>query len=275
VSRRAGALGFAALLLLARIASAQLTVYADTGWRGESHQFDSEVRDLRRAGWNDRISSLRLESGTWELCREVEFRDCRTVRSNESDLRQWQGWNDAVSSLRPAGGSAGLTVFQDYDYRGASKTFDRDQRDLRSAGWNDKISSLRLGSGAWELCRQIDFRDCQVFRADEPELGKLRGWNDQISSLRRVDSSRALIEVYEHFRFEGAEHTFEGAVEALQREGWNDRISSLRVVSGRWQICRDNGFHDCREVGGDERELPKDWNDRISSLRPLRPFSND
>ena len=75
--------------------------------------------------------------------------------------------------------------------------------------------------------------------------------------------------------YEGAERTYDGAVEALQRDGWNDRISSLRVISGRWQICRDNGFRDCREVGGDEREMPKDWNDRISSLRPLRPFSNE
>ena len=148
-------------------------------------------------------------------------------------------------------------------------------RDLRSIGWNDKISSLRIGSGIWELCREIDFRDCQTFRADERELGRLRGWNDAISSLRRVDSDLPLIEVFEDFDYDGSSRTFERAVSELQREDWNDRISSLRVISGRWQVCRHNDYRECREIGGTERQLPPDWNDSISSLRPLRPFSND
>ena len=46
-------------------------------------------------------------------------------------------------------------------------------------------------------------------------------------------------------------------------------------IPGRWQVCRHNDYRECREIGGSERELPRDWNDAISSLRPLRPFSND
>lgn len=261
--------------LAASAAQAQITVYDQVDYGGDSRTFDREVRDLRSAGWNDRTSSVRLASGVWELCRDVDFRDCRTVRSDESDLRRWSGWNDAVTSLRPVGSGSGLTAYQDNDYRGASRTFDREVRDLRSVGWNDKISSLRVGSGVWELCRETDFRDCRSFRSDEPELGRLQGWNDAVSSLRRVDSDQPSIEVFENFRYEGASRTFDRSIDSLKSEGWNDRISSLRVVSGRWQICRDNGFRNCREVGGDENELPRDWNDAISSLRPLRPFSND
>jgi hypothetical protein len=265
----------AAAALAAGAARAQVTVYDQVGFHGDSRTFEAEVRDLRGAGWNDRISSLRLASGPWELCRESDFRDCRTVRSDESDLRGWSGWNDAISSLRPAGSGSGLTAFQDDDYRGASRTFDREARDLRSIGWNDKISSIRVGAGVWELCREIDFRDCRTFRSDESRLSRLRGWNDAVSSVRRVDSDRPLIEVFENVRYEGSSRTFDRSIDSLQKEGWNDRISSLRVVSGRWQICRDDGFRNCREVGGDESELPHDWNDAISSLRPLRPFSND
>jgi hypothetical protein len=267
------ALGCAASLLLAATASAQITVYDDIEYRGPALTFNGDVRDLRSAGWNDRISSLRIGPGVWEICRDVDFRDCRVVRSDERDLRR-SGWNDSISSLRSLGGNgAGLTAFEDFGYRGGTRTFDREIRDLRSIGWNDKISSLRVGSGLWELCREIDFRDCQTFRADEQELG--RGWNDSISSLRRVDSDLPLVEVFEHFDYDGASHTFERAVSELGREGWNDRISSLRVISGRWQVCRHNGYRECREIGGSERELPRDWNDSISSLRPLRPFSND
>jgi hypothetical protein len=205
----------------------------------------------------------------------VDFGDCRTVRSDDRDLRR-SGWNDSISSLRRiGGGEAGIVVYQDYDYRGASRSFDGEARDLRELGWNDRISSLRIGSGVWELCREIEFRDCQTFRSDQPELGRLRGWNDAISSLRRVDSDRPLIEVYEHFDYGGSSSTFDRAVSALQPQGWNDRISSLRVISGRWQVCRHNDYRECREIGGDERQLPRDWNDAISSLRPLRPFSND
>jgi hypothetical protein len=177
--------------------------------------------------------------------------------------------------LAATAAGAQITVYQDFNYRGASRSFDREARDLRSLEWNDKISSLRIGSGVWELCREIEFRDCQTFRSDEPELGRLRGWNDAISSLRRVDSDRALIEVYEHFDYGGSSRTFEQAIGSLESEGWNDRISSLRVISGRWQVCRHNDYRECREIGGDERQLPRDWNDAISSLRPLRPFSDD
>ena len=273
---RALALGMAVAWLSTTAAGAQLTVYDDVEYRGSSRTFDGDVRDLRKTDWNDRISSVRLGYGQWELCRDVDFRDCRTVSSDERDLRR-SGWNDSISSLRRVGGAggSGITAWEDFNYRGAARSFDRQVRDLRSLGWNDKISSLRIGSGVWELCREIEFRDCQTFRSDEPELGRLRGWNDAISSLRRVDSDRALIEVFENFEYGGASHTFEHSVDALQPEGWNDRISSLRVISGRWQVCRHNDYRDCREVGGGERELPRDWNDAISSLRPLRPFSDD
>jgi hypothetical protein len=264
-----------AALLLAASASAQITVFDDIEFRGQARTVDREVRDLRSIGWNDKISSIRLGPGAWEICRSVDFKDCRVIRSDERDLRR-SGWNDSISSLRWLGGSgAGLTAFEDYDFRGDARTFDREVRDLRSIGWNDKISSFRIGSGVWELCREIEFRDCQTFRADERELGRVRGWNDTISSLRRIDSDLPMIEVFEHFDYDGSSRTFERAVPELQREGWNDRVSSLRVISGRWQVCRHNDYRECREIGGSERELPRDWNDSISSLRPFRPFSND
>ena len=268
------ALGCAALLLLAATASAQITVYDDVEYRGPALTFNGDVRDLRNAGWNDKISSLRLGPGVWEICRDVDFRDCRVVRSDERDLRR-SGWNDSISSLRSLGGNgAGLTAFEDFGYRGGTRTFDREMRDLRSIGWNDKISSLRIGSGLWELCREIDFRDCQTFRADEPASSGAAGTTPSARCAASIPTCRS-IEVFEHFDYDGASHTFERAVSELGREGWNDRISSLRVISGRWQVCRHNDYRECREIGGSERELPRDWNDAISSLRPLRPFSND
>jgi hypothetical protein len=177
--------------------------------------------------------------------------------------------------LGTAATAAELILYEHVEFRGVSRTFDREVPDLRELSWNDKASSFDIRSGIWELCRDIHFRDCRTFRSDERDLSRLRGWNDVISSLRRVGGDQPEIEVFEHFDYEGAARAFDHEVDALKSEGWNDRISSLRVVSGRWQICRHNDFRDCREIGGDESRLSDGWNDAISSLRPLRPFGKD
>jgi Peptidase inhibitor family I36 len=41
---------------------AQVIVYKDSSYHGSSRRFVSNMSDLRRAGWNDRISSFRIES---------------------------------------------------------------------------------------------------------------------------------------------------------------------------------------------------------------------
>ena len=192
----------------------------------------------------------------------------------------WDLRNAAVALALAAGASAAasgaeVTLYEHVEFRGASRSFDRDVPDLRSMGWNDRASSIAIRSGTWELCRDTGFRDCRTFRSDERDLQRLRGWNDAISSLRRVGGDQPEIEVFEHFDFEGDSRTFDRSESALQGQGWNDRISSVRVISGRWQICRHNGYRDCREIGGDESRLPSGWNDAVSSLRPLRPFSEN
>jgi peptidase inhibitor family I36 len=40
---------------------ADVIVYRDRNYQGSSHRFDRDVRDLRRSGWNDRISSFTIE----------------------------------------------------------------------------------------------------------------------------------------------------------------------------------------------------------------------
>jgi hypothetical protein len=48
--------------------NAQVIVYRDPNFKGQSRRFDSNMPDLRNAGLNDRISSFRIESrygGNW------------------------------------------------------------------------------------------------------------------------------------------------------------------------------------------------------------------
>jgi hypothetical protein len=182
----------------------------------------------------------------------------------------------AVLSLAAGAAEAQLTLYEHADYRGGTRTFARDQRDLASQGFNDKASSFRIESGTWELCIHADYRDCRTFRADEGDLARLQGWNDAISSVRRVGRGGGEIEVFDDIEFEGRSRAFSGKIDDLRQHGWNDRISSVVVRGGRWQICRHSGYRDCREVDGDVPDLRGGgWNDAISSLRPLRGNDED
>jgi hypothetical protein len=40
---------------------AEVTVFRDINYQGSSRRFDRDVRDLRRSGWNDRISSFSID----------------------------------------------------------------------------------------------------------------------------------------------------------------------------------------------------------------------
>src|SRR5688572_25639293 len=91
-------------LIPAAIQAATITVWADYDFRGDSDVFDTTVSALDSAGWNDRISSLRVDSGRWEICRDNDFRNCRTLGPGEEISRL--DWNDSISSIRPVSASA-------------------------------------------------------------------------------------------------------------------------------------------------------------------------
>jgi hypothetical protein len=58
---------------------AEVVVYRDIRFNGGSSRFGSNVRNLRGAGWNDRISSMRVQLGP----RDGDFRDRRDDRRGD------------------------------------------------------------------------------------------------------------------------------------------------------------------------------------------------
>ena len=63
--------------------------------------------NLARSGFNDRASSLRVESGYWIFCSAAEFRgDCRTYGPGE--YATLPGLNNVISS--------GRRISNDYPY---------------------------------------------------------------------------------------------------------------------------------------------------------------
>lgn len=142
---------------------AEVTVYLDTNFRGRSRTFGSDVIDLRRAGYNDNITSFRVLStkrtlpswlGRWGRPSTPSSGVCFyehsnfegqyfCVREGERVEMVPEGTNDRISSMQLFGG-AEITVFRDRDFRGFSQHFGSSARDLRQTGWNDTISSFRV-----------------------------------------------------------------------------------------------------------------------------------
>jgi uncharacterized protein YcfJ len=92
----------AALVLTAQAAQAQVSFYDREGLRGRVFSTQREVRDFTRAGFNDRASSVIVESGQWEVCDDANFRgQCMVLRRGTYDSLYAMGMNDRISSVRP------------------------------------------------------------------------------------------------------------------------------------------------------------------------------
>jgi Beta/Gamma crystallin len=78
---------------------AHATLFEGGNLSGRSFALDDAVRDMARSGFNNRASSLRIESGYWIFCSDAEFRgECRTY--GPGDYANLPGMNNAISSGR-------------------------------------------------------------------------------------------------------------------------------------------------------------------------------
>jgi hypothetical protein len=73
-------------------------------WHGDSRTYSGAVNNLRQDGFTDRVMSVRLGRGSWDLCALPEYRDCRTVNGSVADLSTI-GFNGHVASIRPSNGT--------------------------------------------------------------------------------------------------------------------------------------------------------------------------
>jgi hypothetical protein len=150
---------------------AEVTVFKDRDFRGDLRRFERDVEDLRAVGFNDRISSFRIEGRREREGRDegrgLEMRWGRPeiprsgacfyehpnfggryfcAEAGSATAMVPEGMNDKVSSVRLFG-DAEVTVFKDRDFRGDLRRFRRNVEDLRGVGFNDRISSFRVEWG--------------------------------------------------------------------------------------------------------------------------------
>lgn len=80
----------------------KITVYKDKNFKGQSLVIQSAQPKLPK-GWNDTISSFKIEGGRWQLCEDANYqKNCTKRWASNPDLSSGQSaLNDKISSLRP------------------------------------------------------------------------------------------------------------------------------------------------------------------------------
>lgn len=167
-------------------------LFAGTRFQGERRLLVGEAPDLKRLGFDDRASSLRLESSrAWEVCADSDYRNCRLIDRDTPDLSS-AGMMRRISSLRPVDerGAARqpvgqIVLFDDRGFKGKTLAVDGARPVLN--GFQDKAESVRVSGGLWELCERTGFGGrCAIVSSDVSDLGAL-GLRNRVNSVRPRD----------------------------------------------------------------------------------------
>ena len=292
---------FASLVLagFAGAAAAQDIVFFNgPDFSGRRFTANTSVQNLADAGFNDRASSVVINSGSWQLCTDSYFRGrCVTLERGQYPTLAQIGLSNQVSSARELGfvpspgpdRNASVTLYEDFGFRGSRLDVEHSLGNLARSEFNDRARSMVVHEGTWEICRDDGFRGgCQTYGPGRhANLGQLAG---ESSSIRPVGpgagnpgggwGGRDRVVLYEQPGFAGRRIAVDNEfMPNLASTGFNDRASSLRVERGYWMFCSDAGFQGtCRTFGpGDYPQLPPGLNDRISSGRRISqdyPYAN-
>lgn len=299
--RRSAALAcLAALGFVGATQAADLTLFERPNFGGAQVTLRGWTPDIRKFGFNDRASSMAIESGRWEICSDIEFKGtCVTVGPGEYPALD-RVLNDRISSAREVGtfgdrrgpysdwGRGEIQLFGRSGFDGRSVTLESDSAALARNNFDDRASSVVVTRGTWELCSEPDYRgDCRTFAPGRyADLGY--GMAREISSARLVRSVRdapvvvhpsypppgdgpARAILFRERGLKGQSLAVSGPVNDLSRSNFGNAVASMIVESGTWVACQDAYFRgECRTFG------PGRYNDnqafnflrQASSIRP-------
>lgn len=185
-------------------AAAQVTFYESEGFQGRSFTTQQQVRNFERFGFNDRASSVVVQSSRWEVCQDTRYDGhCMVLRPGRYPSLAAMGLNDRISSVRaisaeariaedrfaplPLAAVAQITFFEQANFQGRTFTTARQVRNFERFGFNDRASSVEVLGERWEVCEGAGFRDhCVVLRPGRYASLAAMGLNDRVSSVRAV-----------------------------------------------------------------------------------------
>jgi len=190
----------------AAASAGEMTLFQDDNFRGRSVSVRNDVSDLSRLDFNDKTSSIVVRSGSWEVCKDADFRNnCRVLQPGR--YASMPGMNDAISSVREVrrGGGGGwndgghggnrpgrpdnngaVLLFPDAGMRGQPVRLDNEVNDLNRYRFNDRAQSIVINYGRWEFCADANFRGRCVVMGPGSYNRIDGGLDRKISSIRRV-----------------------------------------------------------------------------------------
>ena len=185
--------------------AAEIRVYKQPNFSGESLTVTGEVRDFSSRKFQDQISSIVVRSGRWELCSRPNFGgDCMILERGEYprlDEKLYhrvesarlvesraEGPRDRYAGDRPRrhrGEASVIELYSRADFEGRTARIDEDRETLAGTRLDRRVFSAIVTDGSWQVCTQPGFRGyCRVLEPGQyPDLGRMSG---QIASVRRI-----------------------------------------------------------------------------------------
>lgn len=188
----------------------RVEAYTDQNFTGQAITIDGDLSNLRNTGFNDRIQSLRVFGGTWEMCENRDFGgSCMTFGPGDyrrlppqldrsiSSIRQitrepvWTGLNPAGQNYSLFDANAPRTrhpvwLFEHEEFNGATLRATGDVVSLGNTPFNDVASGMFISWGTWQFCEHANYGG-RCFTAGPGQYARMpAGMNDTISSFRRI-----------------------------------------------------------------------------------------
>ena len=218
----------------------ELTVFSGPGFQGQNLTLRGESRHLHSTGFNDRIGSMIVRSGRWEVCLDPDFSgDCRVFEPGE--YRSLDRMTNLITSVREIDGG------RDGERGNRDDRGDRDYRDNRD---NRDYRDNR------------DNRDNRDYRDDE---------RDNNRGGRGRGRGREGVEMYSAPNFAGERFMVRRDMRQLTRDTFDDRAASLIVRGGAWEVCQHPDFGGrCQVVRqGEYPNLGRAFTRSITSVRQV------
>lgn len=189
---------------IAAQAAAQVTFYEREGFAGRSFATDKRIGNLERYGFNDRASSVVVDSERWEVCENARFNGrCMILRPGRYPSLAAMGLNNRISSVREVRRNARIddrryapipvavpqiTLYENEGFQGQTFTTEQQVGNFQRHGFNDRASSAIVLGDRWEVCDDPGFNGrCIVLRPGRyPSLASM-GLNNRVSSVRIVE----------------------------------------------------------------------------------------
>jgi uncharacterized protein YcfJ len=239
--------------------SGSVVFYEKEGFGGRSFTTQTELGDLGRSGFNDRISAIEVFGGPWEVCADAGFGGkCAVLRPGKYPSLMEMGLDNRISSVRALGHSTGpaqvapqVIFYERENFSGRSFVAQADVPDFGRGGFNDRASSVEVVGGWFEVCQGGGYSgQCAFLRPGKyPSLVSM-GLNNRISSVRLANGDARALDnrlpppaaAFYDPRRRDNEQLFEANVVAVravvgppEQRCWVDR-DQVAVESGRSNI---------------------------------------